>query len=218
MKNNRFLVILSILVVFIVGGSSDVWAKKHKQPSLDKIQKAQEKANERLEKQRIQGIVNTIGIKSYQPEWKSKLGLLCPDGGKDDVVVQPALGRQLEAWIGGGGFVMNVLSSRYVMLNRVKNPYHNLRLNITNGAQVVVTDMCPGGSITLVQSMPFLPSMLSGSNTSLRVIWTAEGEKDGRMAYGEISPGTLYSGTYNWEAVAKRPTWIMNLDRVDKNF
>jgi len=146
-----------------------------------------------------------------QKKWKEQFALSCPYGGEDNVVIHPALGREFSHWRRGG--VAGILMRRYVMVHRGKNPYVNMTLDITNGGERVISCMCPGGSITLVQSMP---PFVGGYY--MRVVWTAEGIVEGRLAYGDSSPGVLYQGYYNSEAIAKRTSWVMNLTRVDREF
>lgn len=153
----------------------------------------------------------TAQLAALQARAKERFALSCPMGGEADVIIHPALANEYNFWRRGG--VSGVLLRRYVMVHRANNPYTNLTLNITNGGQRVVSNLCPGGSITLVQSMP----PFTGGDY-LRVTWTAEGRVNGRLAYADSSPGTLYHGWYNSEAEARRPTWVINLDRVDRQF
>lgn len=146
-----------------------------------------------------------------QTRWKQQFVLSCPLGGYDKVIVHPALGSQYLYWKGGGS--MKVIFRRYVMVHRVKNPYTNIAPDITNGGEKVISGLCPGGSITLVASIP----PITGGR-SMQVIWTAEGIVDGRLAYDESSPGYIWQGGYNWETQMNRHSWVIRLDRVDRRF
>jgi hypothetical protein len=190
MRNKSLLTFL-VLIISFAGGVMSGWAKKP--PSPEKIAKINRKWAE------------------DQAKYKLRLGLSCPLGGAENVVIYPELGRQFEYWNGGG--VKGFMLRRYVMVHRAKNPYTNMTLDITNGGEKVIENLCPGGSITLVQSMA---PIVDGWER--RVQWTAEGIVDGRLAYGDSSPGVLYQGWYNHEATAMRPTWVMDLNRVDKKF
>jgi hypothetical protein len=170
-------------------------------------EKEDKKAAARIEKTEK----NAARLAEQQIKWKAQFALSCPLGGAENVFIHPALGREFAYWkMGGvGGFLLR----RYAMVHRAKNPYTNMTLDITTAGERAVSNMCPGGSITLVQSMP---PFVSGYE--MRVVWTAEGVVDGRLAFGDSSPGTLYQGYYNSEAVANRPPWVMNLNRVDQKF
>jgi hypothetical protein len=229
MKNKTILSFLAILPLIFLGGCATKRMVVHV-PVTPGMSEKEIKAADKAAVQKSKQEEAVANFWSNQDLWKSQLALSCPLDDIDrtqykNVVIYLELAHQYRAWRGTG--VMGVLYNRYVMVHRAKNPYTNMVLDITNGGQPVVKSMCPGGSITLVQSMPAFPgggvptglfTFGNGGYNSLRVTWTAEGIVDGRLAYGDSSPGTLYQGWYNTEAVAMRPTWIMDLNRVDKQF
>ncbi|MFH1720109.1 MAG: hypothetical protein ABH856_00665, partial [Patescibacteria group bacterium] len=200
------LLFLTLLVVFVGGCAKRTIVYV---PVSLGASKAEVEAAEKVAVQEAKRVEDNARMVEKQTRWKAQAGLSCPFGGYDEVVIHPALGNEFKHWNGGG--VAGFLIRRYVMVHRAKNPYTNMTLDITNGGEPAVSRMCPGGSITLVQSMPPF-----NGGYYLRVIWTAEGIVGEKLAYGDSSPGTLYQGWYNMEAVAKRPTWIMNLERVDR--
>jgi hypothetical protein len=214
MKFNTFSLFLAILLAFATIGQAETSAEKH-QKKIDKLQQKLEKERakraERAEENQIKGQIFRERSTEEQPRLKAMFALSCPLGGYDDVVIRPALAREFEYW--NNRSIRQFLFHRYTMVHRAKNPYTNMTINITNGGEKVVSNMCPGGSITLVQSMPPF-----NGGYYMHVVWTAEGIVNGRLAYGDSSPGTLYQGYFNAEAIAKRPTWVMNLARVDRKF
>ncbi|NLE07243.1 MAG: hypothetical protein GX627_01340 [Parcubacteria group bacterium] len=161
-----------------------------------KAEKAERKAIEKAEK-----------IFRQQEKWKIQAGLSCPLGGYEEVFIHPSFGRQLLYWNGAG--VHGFFASRYVFVIEAKNPYSNLTLEIKRGGEKAVENMCPGGSIALVDSAPF------GSRYK-RVVWTAQGVVEGRMAFGYSNPGSVYVG--GREGVRVSYPWLMTLDRVDVEF
>ncbi len=189
-------------------------AQKHEERMSKLQRKLDKERTERARKTEEMVIKSQISSERYeaeQPRLKAIFALECPIGGEEQVIIHSALGPEFTYWRGGGA--VGFLFRRYVMVHRAKNPYTNMTLNITTAGERVVSNMCPGGSITLVQSMP----PFEGGYYK-RVIWTAEGMVNGRLAYGYSSPGVLYQGWFNAEAVANRPPWVMNLDRVDRVF
>lgn len=146
-----------------------------------------------------------------QAEWKQEFALSCPYGGYERVIIHPHLGRQYTYWRGGGA--MKIIFRRVVMVHRAQNPYTNITLNIFGDGQKIVSNMCPGGSLTLVSSM----EPIVGGVTK-QVIWTVEGEVDGRLAHGESSPGMIWQGWNWWEPLMNRPSWVMRLNRIDQTF
>lgn len=169
-----------------------------------KEQKKEEKKEEERKKKEEKKIQKT---RANQERWKALASLSCPMGGYEEVFINPDFGRELGRWNGSGftGFI----GHRYTMVIRATNPYTNLELQISSNGNVAVSRMCPGGSISLAKSAP------SGNSYS-RVIWTAEGFLEGRIAHGYYSPGDVINGGY--EAVAIRQPWVMRLDRIDQEF
>ena len=214
MKFKTFAPFLAILLAFGAVGYAETATQKHEKKMAKLQQKLEKERAKRAERAEETGIKNQISRErsvSEQAQRKAEFGLSCPLGGYDRVVIQPALGNQFIYWRGGGA--TGVLFRRYVMVLRAKNPYTNMTVNITTASEPAVSNMCPGGIITLVQSMaPF------DGGYYKRVIWTAEGMVDGRLAYGYSESGTLQQGWYNSEATANRSPWLMNLNRVDKKF
>lgn len=215
MRFNTFSLILAIFIAFAMIGQAETSVQKHERKLAKLQQKLEKERTERAfkaEENQIKGQISRERNEDAQPDLKAALGLSCSTTEDyNRVVIEPVLASELEHWNGGG--VKGLLFRRYVMVHRAKNPYTNMTVNITTAGELAVANMCPGGSITLVQSMPPLYG-----GYQMRVIWTAEGVVDGRLAYGYNTPGTLYEGWFNSESVANRPPWVMNLSRVDKKF
>lgn len=189
--------------------------KEKKNAPAQKAETQKAEAKKKAEEQRAKAAQKAAETREnwakQQARWKQQFALSCPMGGYDKVIIHPALGSQYLYWKGGGS--MKVIFRRYVMVHRVKNPYTNIAPDITNGGERVISGLCPGGSITLVASIP----PITGGR-SMNVIWTAEGIVDGRLAYDESSPGHIWQGGYNWEAQMNRPSWVIRLNRVDRRF
>ena len=215
MRFNTFSLFLAILLAFGAIGHAETATQKHEK-KMAKLQQKLEKVRmarlQRAEENHVNGQIYHERSIEEQRTLKRAFFLNCStEEDYDKVVIHPALAREFEHWNGGG--VKGLLLRRYVMVHRAKNPFTNMAPNITTAGELAVSNMCPGGSITLVQSMPPLYG-----GYEMRVIWTAEGKVDGRLAYGYSTPGTLYEGWFNAEVVANRPPWVMNLNRVDKQF
>ena len=213
MKFNIFSLFLAILLAFATTSYGETATQKHERKMVKLEQKLEKERVERAEKVEEDQLKRQIFRErnvNEQAKRKAEFGLSCPLGGYENVIIHSALGNQFLYWRGGGKY--KVMFRRYVMVLGAKNPYTNMTLNITSGSEPAVSNMCPGGSITLVQSMaPF-------DGDYKRVIWTAEGVVDGRLAYGYSSTGTLQQGWMNSEATAHRAPWVMSLKRVDKKF
>jgi hypothetical protein len=210
MKNKScFWVFMLVLVSILLGGCVKTQYVVMT-PDTIRDKAARERAKESFEAHQKASKKHLRWVQN-QTEWKRDFALSCPFGGEGEVVIHDHLGSQLTYWRGGGA--QKILMRRVVMLNRAKNPYSNLTVNIYGDGQRVVSNMCPGGSITLVSS---IPPVVGGQ--SKRVIWTAEGVIDGRLAYGESRTGQIWQGWARWEVQMNRPSWVMNLNRVDKEF
>ncbi len=178
------------------------------------------KAADKASRKEIKRAKEAAEAAAQQILWKDRFNLKCP-GGPDDyekVVIEKALGKEFPFWHGSG--VLGVIFKRYTMVHRVKNRHTNVTPDITNGADPVVTNLCKGGSVTLVESM----ENLSGGYYK-RVIWTAEGDIDDdhdgvydRIGFDESSPGILRRGWHNSEEEAKRPTWVINFTDITSEF
>lgn len=200
---------ISFFVVF--GRMPEEKHKKEVEKLQQKLQREREERRKKNEKRVLEAQIRNERFLAAQPQIKAQFGLSCPVGGYDATFIHSALAGQYLYWKGGGS--MKVIFRRVVMVHRAKNPYENMTLDIYGGGEKIVSNMCPGGSITLVASIP----PVVGGN-SRQVIWTAEGVINGRLAYGESSPGSIWGAGYNYEVQMNRPSWVMNLDRVDKKF
>lgn len=219
MKKAIFLGIL-VAVLFGLGQDQgramDREEKKH-QGKLEKLQKKLEK--ERLERRRkyeklaIEAKIVNERLEERQPGWKGELSLVCPNNvGYDDVWISPDLGRDIPYMKYGS---QKEIFARAVGVIRVKNSYTNMTLNIFEDKNLVVRNLCPGGSITLTKSMD--PNLFRYSSWE-RYHWIAEGMVDGRLAWGYITPMPLDAWQGLYEKQKKDTPWLIKLDRVDREF
>lgn len=206
---NGFSVFMLVLIATLLGGCVKTQYVTMTPDSI-RDKSARERAKDSFEAHQKASRTHVTWV-TNQATWKKEFTLSCPLGGEEEVIIHDHLGSQLSYWRGGGA--QKILMRRVVMVNRAKNPYTNLTLNIYGDGQRIVSNMCPGGSITLVSS---IPPVVGGR--SKRVIWTAEGVIDGRLAYGESRTGQIWQGWARWEVQMNRPSWVMNLNRVDKEF
>ena len=136
-------------------------------------------------------------LSAKQIHWKTRLGLFCPVGGYDNVVIEPRLGDE-SRWLPPTplkGFLR-----RTVFVLRATNTEKG-EVNIEDTAGLVVRNLCPGGSITLVRSLGGSELGSFGVQTthnsydfSLDVFWFASGVTTANK-FGRIqSPrGVLYT-------------------------
>lgn len=228
-KKTNFSVTLAILLAFVFSGCGAKKVKvavpqqpkqakkstqqKHEEKMAKLQQKLEREREERQRKAEEKELENQISAERWeaeQPRLRAKAELNCPLGGYDKVIIHPFFATELFHWQGGGliGFALR----RYILMHRMHNSDDNVSPRIVGGGKTFVTNMCPGGFITLVRSMP------PGAGQELRVIWTAEGEVDGKIAFDESSPGVLFRGWSNWEAVAQKPTWTLDLTKTNRTF
>lgn len=147
-----------------------------------------------------------------QAEWKQGFSLYCPLGGYERVVIEPHLGDQLTYWRGGGRY--KFAFRRPVFVHRMHNPYDQVSPRILEGGILAVSNMCPGGSLTLVSSM----NRFVDGNIK-RVVWNAEGHLEGRLARDESSPGILWDGQTLFEPTRINEwTWELNFKKTNKVF
>ncbi len=168
-------------------------------------------AEKKMEEHASKAVRQIVRRATQQNEWKQEFALSCPYGGYERVIIHPHLGDQFTYWRGGGA--QKILMRRVVMVHRAMNPYTNLPCTLLEGGQLAVSNMCPGGSITLVSS---IPPVVGGR--ARQVIWTAEAMIEGRLAHSESSPGMIWQGDMWWEVQMNRPSWIIEFTRVDKEF
>lgn len=211
---NFFAVLMAAIVLFVPPSFAKSEEQKH-QEKLTKLRLRLAKEREKRQRQnaelRIKAQIVNERFYAEQPELREKFNLSCPFGGEENVIIHDALRREYIYWRGGGA--MKVIMRRPVYVHRVKNGYDNLTVNITNGGERVVSNLCPGGSITLAQS---LSPIVGGWQR--QVVWTAEAMVDGRLAYDESSPGSLNQWDAQWEPQKNRFTWVIRFSRVDQSF
>lgn len=200
MQNKGILAILATLLVFLGG-----CATKNQRSVQTPIRPlSQEEAVARREQKALKYV-------GFQEKWKESLGLDCPSGGRENVIISDELGR--EAFRVGGNRVAKFLLARYTGLVEVSNPYDET-VTISEGGRLMVSNMCPHGTITLAASLGFLAGTVSGSSGyySQDFVWTARRVVGGRFYYGVSQRMSLY--IYQWEK-EKKAQWVMEVDRVD---
>lgn len=212
---SAFFAVLATATVIVSPVSAGKNEEQKHQDRLLKLQKKLEKQRDqrrrKVEELRIKARIVNERFEFNQPKWKGQFELSCPLGGYDDVIITYALADQFTYWRGGGA--MKTFMARPRLVRIAKNPYTNITLNITSGGRKIVENLCPGGSITLVDT---LSPVVGGMQK--RIVWTAEGVIDGRLAYGYFIGEDLSLWDTQWEPQKNRPPWVMNLDRVDKEF
>ncbi len=147
-----------------------------------------------------------------QERWKRDLGLECPQGGRENVIISPELGRH--AFRVGGNRAARFFFARYMGLVETSNRYDET-VDISGNARPVVYNMCPHGTITLVAVLGFEAGIVGGANSysSQDFVWTARRVVDGKFYYGVSERMSLY--IYQWEK-EKVAHWVMEVDRVDR--
>lgn len=206
MKKSLFGILLVLFFGLVSATASEKKGSKEEK-AQKKIAEQAKKEAAKKEKAEAKEKAQLEKAEANQKKWKAMASLSCPMGGYDEVFIHPDFGRELGRWNGSGftGFI----GHRYSMVIRATNPYTNMELQIANNGNLAVSRMCPGGSISLAQSAP-------SGNSYARVIWTAEGIINGRVAHGYYYPGDVING--GWEGVANRSPWVMRLDRIDQEF
>ena len=147
-----------------------------------------------------------------QERWKAALGLECPQGGRENVIISQRLGS--DAFRVGGNGVARFLLARYMGLVEVTNPY-NETVSINEGGRPMVYNMCPNGSITLVAVLGWDAGILGGNNggySSEEFVWTARRFVNGHQYYGVSQYLSLY--VYQWQR-ERKVQWVMKVEDID---
>lgn len=142
-----------------------------------------------------------------QAKYKMRLGLSCPFGGEDAVVVDSRLGDETRHL--GVANAAKSIFRRPVFVLRAKNSENGL-IDIEDTQGIVVKNLCPGGSITLAKSMPPV------SNGHISVFWMANGINASGELGQDISPtGSLWNNSWQYRRDAN---WIVRLEKQTGRF
>ena len=146
-----------------------------------------------------------------QPTLRERFVLDCPvEEDKKKVLVHEALRREYIYWQGGGKF--KIIFRRALYAHRIENPYTNIPIDIYNEGERVVSNLCPGGGITVVRSLEFL------SGQMMNVVWTVKATYEGKIGIATSSPGQLTTWDSWWEAPKNRAPWIARIPEINEKF
>ncbi len=203
----RLISIFSLLVLVILG--SGCVRRQYgalSKPPTRPLTQAQ--ANGVLEQQYLADVVN-------QEKWKSQLQLECKSGvGREDVIIEPRLGRQGFRVEGGAAAFFFALNMGLV---EVTNPFLNATVTIREGSRFQVHNLCPDGTMTLVALLPVDAGMFVGvSPTSQSYTWTADVFMDGKLYKGKSPNMSLWVNSWQREQKAQWTIELENIGRILK--
>lgn len=143
-----------------------------------------------------------------QAQYKLRLGLSCPIGGYDGVEISSRLGN--EANYLGPANSAKMMFGRPVYVLGATNAEDG-QINILDTQGVVVSNMCPLGSITLIKSIP------SFSPGYVRIFWRAIGINEREeIGQAESPSATLYNNN-SWQ-MRQDANWIVRLTNQTGGF
>lgn len=202
------LIAMAILAFLMIGCSKRVIVHVPVTPGMTAEQikdaEGQAIARQQLEERRRK-------VENSQENWKQRLGLNCPDGGYENVVIHPRLGNEAR-WLPSTGFR---IVRRQVYVLRAINTEDGL-IDIHDTLGLVVHNMCAKGSITLIRSLPGTElGMIQTRNSyyqNEQVFWLAGGITSQKSLGLVRSPvGSLYTNSWQrrtddvWE-ISLRPS------------
>jgi hypothetical protein len=101
-------------------------------------------------------------------QWKRQLGLYCPAGGRENVIIHAELGRH--AGRVGGGLFERIVRARYMAVATFYNA--NVVSRVANyNNQPMVSNMCPSGNILLADVLPADAGMIIGAGANSSPTW-----------------------------------------------
>lgn len=198
---NKVLFSVFIVVLFFLNGCA---AKRNTGPRIPMRPLSQEE----VDAIRAQAAIENV---EQQEIWKWQLNLECPNGGREDVIIDENLGKN--AFRVGGGKVRRFLLARYMGLVKTVNLYNEV-VHIDEGGRPMVRNMCPNGSITLVAVLGWEAGIIgAGYHSGEEFVWTAQRFVDGHLYHGTSERLDLY--VYQWHK-EKKVQWIMEVDDIDR--